>query len=117
MTPAAATDGTYYIKGTATDGLFAIKPVTVIVYRNPVVNAGPDQVLTHQFSTTLDAELDHSYETGIWSLISGKGEILDSAYAKTVVTGLSADKKYFFLVDSDKRSLSYIIRKSHHNCS
>ena len=95
MTPAAATDGTYYIKGTATDGLFAIKPVTVIVYRNPVVSAGPDQVLTHQFSTTLDAELDHSYETGIWSLISGKGEILDSAYAKTVVTGLSADKNIF----------------------
>jgi len=95
ITPAAATDGTYYIKGTTTDGLFTVKPVTVIVYRTPIVNAGTDQVLTHQFATTMDAELDHSYETGVWSLISGKGEFLDSTYAKTVVTGLSADKNIF----------------------
>ncbi len=95
MTPAAATDGTYYIKGTATDGLFTVKPVTVIIYRIPVVNAGPDQVLAHQFATTMDAELDHSYERGVWSLISGKGEIFDSTFAKTVVSGLSADNNIF----------------------
>jgi gliding motility-associated-like protein len=94
-TPDAATAGTYFIKGTKTDGFFSVKPVTVLVSRMPLANAGPDQVLDYQFGTTMDAELANNYESGIWSVISGTGEFFDSTYAKTPVSGLSMDKNTF----------------------
>jgi gliding motility-associated-like protein len=94
-TPAAATAGTYFIKGSTTDGLFSVKPVTVLVFRMPLANAGPDQVLDYQFETTMDAELSNNYESGVWSVISGTSEFFDSTYAKTPVSGLSMDKNAF----------------------
>jgi gliding motility-associated-like protein len=39
---ATATDGTYYIKGTSSNGCFSIKPVTVKSYPVQAVNAGND---------------------------------------------------------------------------
>jgi hypothetical protein len=60
-----------------------------------MANAGPDQVLSYLFGTTMDAELPNNYETGIWSVISGTGEFFDSTYAKTPVTRLSMDKNIF----------------------
>lgn len=94
-TPAAAIQGTYYIKGTTTDGFFTIKPVTVLVYKIPVANAGPDQSLSFKFETTLSAQLVNSYEKGTWSLISGSGFIVDTTKANTAVTGLSTGKNKF----------------------
>jgi gliding motility-associated-like protein len=91
-TPAAATDGTYYIKGTSTDGSFAVKPVIVSVYRIPLANAGPDQVVAYMAEATMNAVLAHSYETGLWSLISGACEFFDDTYPKTIVSGLSKGK-------------------------
>jgi len=87
-TPTAATTGTYYIKGTTVSGYFNIKPVTVTVDQLPVPNAGVDQTLDYQFSTTLDATIINN-ETGIWSLISGSGDFSDSTNPKTFVSGLS----------------------------
>ncbi|MBW6500017.1 MAG: gliding motility-associated C-terminal domain-containing protein [Bacteroidales bacterium] len=63
--------------------------VEVEVREKPVANPGADQVLEGQFSTTMNAELAHDYETGSWSLISGTGEIFDTTYSKTSISGLS----------------------------
>ena len=82
-TPTAATAGTYYIKGTTVSGYFNIKPVTVTIDQLPVPNAGVDQTLDYQFSTTLDATIINN-ETGIWSLISGSGNFYDSTDPKTL---------------------------------
>ena len=93
-TPDAATSGTYFIKGSTTDGFFSIKPVTVQVMEIPRAYAGPDQDLVSN-ETTLDADLPDISETGAWSIISGTAEILDPANAKTPVSGLSKDKNIF----------------------
>jgi gliding motility-associated-like protein len=87
-TPAAATDGTYYIKGTALSGYFDIKPVIVTVARIPVSDAGPDQSLAFQYSTTLDANLGDS-ETGFWLPDSAKVVISNLTNPKSMVSNLS----------------------------
>jgi gliding motility-associated-like protein len=92
-TPNAATGGTYYIKGTTVSGYFNTKPVIVSVDQLPVPNAGSDQVLEYQFSTTLDAILNKN-ETGIWSLISGSGNFYDSADPKTLVSDLTSGDNF-----------------------
>jgi gliding motility-associated-like protein len=94
-TPTVATAGIYYIKGTTTDGFFTIKPVTVLVYRIPLPNAGPDQVLSNQFGATMAAIIANNNETGVWSLISGTGVFFDLSIAKTTVSGLSMGKNIF----------------------
>ena len=63
--------------------------VEVEVREKPVANPGADQVLAGQFSTTMNAELAHDYETGIWSLISGTGDISDTTYTRSLISGLS----------------------------
>jgi gliding motility-associated-like protein len=92
-TPAAATAGTYYIKGTTVSGYFNIKPVIVTIDPRPVPNAGVDQTLYYLFSTTLDATLNNN-ETGIWSLVSGSGDFSDSTDPKTSVSGLSSGDNF-----------------------
>jgi gliding motility-associated-like protein len=87
-TPAAATAGTFYIKGTTVSGYFNIKPVTVTIDNRPVTNAGIDQILEYQFSTTLDATLVGK-ETGRWSLVSGSGNFYSDTNPKTDITDLS----------------------------
>jgi gliding motility-associated-like protein len=87
-TPASAAGGIYYIKGTTVSGYFDIKPVTVIIDQRPVANAGPDQVLYLQFSTTLDAELNGN-ETGTWSLDTGYCNFQDITDPKTVITKIA----------------------------
>jgi gliding motility-associated-like protein len=94
-TPGASTAGTYYIKGATIDGFYTVRPVTVLVYRVPLANAGTDQILAYLFETNMNAELTNNYETGVWSVISGKGEFFDSTYAKTSINGLSTAKNIF----------------------
>ena len=102
VSPRSSPAGTYYIKGTGTDGSFNIKPVTVTVYLIPLPDAGPDQVLAHQFEATMNAQLAHNYETGVWSLISGTGEFFDSTYAKTNVSSLSMGANLFLWTVTNK---------------
>ncbi len=88
--PSKATDGTYYIKGTIdATGCSNIKPITVTVKQIPVSNAGPDQVLDYQFSTTLAAISAGINERGKWSVLSGSGIFSDSTDAGTKVSSLS----------------------------
>ena len=84
----SATSGMYYIKGTTILGFFDIKPVIVIIDQKPIPDAGPDQILDYQFSTTLDANLGEN-ETGVWSLDEGTGVFTNSGDPKTVVSKLS----------------------------
>jgi gliding motility-associated-like protein len=93
--PESAPNGTFYIKGTASDGQFTVKPVVVQVFEPPVASAGPDQVLDYRFETSMAAELKNSIESGVWSVISGTGEFSDSTYARTTVTGLSKYENIF----------------------
>jgi gliding motility-associated-like protein len=94
-TPGAAGSGIYYIKGTASDGFSTIKPVTVTVYTIPVADAGPDQTLLYVFDTHMNAILSFTYESGLWSLITGSGKFEDSTNAQTAVTDLSLGKNKF----------------------
>ena len=94
-TPYTAKAGTYYIKGATTSGLFSVKPVTVTVLQIPLANAGPDQILEYTFGTKMDARLENSFETGVWSIISGSGEFFESTNPKTSVSKLSLNENMF----------------------
>ncbi len=94
-TPATATTGTYYIKGTTTSLCSDIKPVIVTVRQQPLAIAGPDQILDYQFSTNLEASLPGINETGSWSILSGSGNFNDPAYARSSVSDLSVGKNLF----------------------
>ena len=87
LTPEAADSGIYYIKGTTVSGFYDIKPVTAVTVARPVANAGPDQVLSYEFSTTMAAELGLG-ETGAWSVGSGKGIFIDIHDPLSVVNNL-----------------------------
>ncbi len=93
-TPTAAREGTYYIRGTSTAGYYTIRPVVVTADRMPVANAGPDQELNYIFSTTLNADIP-AIGTGVWALVSGAGDLENSASASTEVHRLAVGDNIF----------------------
>jgi gliding motility-associated-like protein len=95
-TPSLADSGTYYIKGTTVSGYFDIKPVLVTIDHIAVPFAGEDQMLEYVLESAMEAELTDDYETGVWSVLSGTGEFIDTTYAKTTVSGLSLGENQFF---------------------
>jgi gliding motility-associated-like protein len=86
-TPTSATQGTYYIKGTTVSGYFSIAPVNVKIDQMPVANAGPDQYLALQSSTSMEASLEED-ETGVWKIISGNANFADTTDPRSVVSDL-----------------------------
>jgi gliding motility-associated-like protein len=90
-TPSSAPAGEYYIKGTTSAGYFDIKPVKVTIYQKPVADAGIDQTLENQFSTTLEASLGAN-ETGHWLAGSGKIIFSDINDPNAVVSNLTFGK-------------------------
>ena len=90
-TPANATSGVYYIKGTNASGYFSIKPVTVKVDLMPTPFAGDDQTLYYQTSTTMQGVLPAN-ETGLWSVSSGAATFADDTDPVTAVTDLAIGK-------------------------
>jgi gliding motility-associated-like protein len=93
-TPAAAIAGTYYIKGTSTAGYYNTKSVVVTADQLPEANAGPDQVLDYTFGTTLNADIPE-IGVGLWSLVSGTGEIFNATAPATAINGLSLGDNVF----------------------
>ena len=69
--------------------------IVIGVRERIIADAGPDQALGYVFTTTMDAKLAHSYERGIWKIISGTGKFLDSTYARTTVSSLSIGPNEF----------------------
>ncbi len=93
-TPAAAIPGTYYIKGTSTAGFYNTKPVVVTADQLPVANAGLDQVLEYTFGATLSADIPE-IGVGLWSLVSGTGEIFNATAPVTAINGLALGENVF----------------------
>ena len=69
--------------------------VIVEVRDKVVADAGPDQVLGYLFTTTMNANLAHTYEKGLWSLLDGTGKFSDSTNSKTEVRALTLGKNKF----------------------
>jgi gliding motility-associated-like protein len=68
----------------------------VIEVRNPILaDAGPDQQLGYVLNTTMNATLAHDYEKGLWSIISGTGDLTDNTNPKTPVDNLSIGENQF----------------------
>ncbi len=88
-TPATATNGMYYIKGTAASGFSDIKPVTVTVRQSPSANAGPDQIISNKFNSILEAELGEE-ESGMWYSDSDSIIFSDMTDPLSAVNNLSA---------------------------
>lgn len=99
--PATATNGIYYIKGTNSDGFSSIKQVKVSVYPSPVAKAGPDQILPFTLSTSLDANPVAVYEAGLWTVLTGSGIFTDATASNTEVTGLSPGTNLFLWLVTD----------------
>ena len=87
--PAAATAGTYYIRGTIPGGCSSVSPVTVNVLQPPLADAGPDQELTFIFTATLNAAEPEEFATGTWSVDYGTGTVSEPGNPKATVTNLS----------------------------
>jgi gliding motility-associated-like protein len=80
---------TYTVNLTDQFGCKNSDAIVVEVRDKIVADAGPDQTLGYVFNTTLNANLNHDYENGIWSIISGECDFSDSTNAKTSVENLS----------------------------
>jgi gliding motility-associated-like protein len=93
-TPTEAPAGTYYIKGTSTAGYYSIKEVVVTADQLPVAYAGTDQELNYVFGTTLNADIPE-IGSGIWELVTGTGDLFNSAAPSTFVSGLSEGENVF----------------------
>lgn len=96
QTPASATDGTYYIKGTNAGQCYDIKPVKVTIKQRPVANAGSNQDLKFAFETTLAANQPAEGEQGIWTVFLGSGRFLNSSSAGTKVVDLALGRNVLF---------------------
>ena len=74
MTPDVTT--TFTLNLTDQFGCKNSDDIIVAVRDSPVADAGPDQTLVYQFSTTLDASPPGESEKGVWSVNSGTGIII-----------------------------------------
>ncbi|GAJ11404.1 unnamed protein product, partial [marine sediment metagenome] len=63
---------TYFVTVTDNNGCENFDELTVVVHKQPIANAGPDQELDYVFETTMEAELS-SLESCEWSVVSGSG--------------------------------------------
>jgi gliding motility-associated-like protein len=103
VNPIATPDTTTTFTVNLTDQFGCKNSASIIIeVRDKIVaDAGPDQTLGYVFTATLAAKIAHSYETGVWRLISGTGEIVDSTAANTTVNGLAVgDNKLLWTVSN-----------------
>jgi gliding motility-associated-like protein len=95
--PVASPDVTTSFTVTLTDpwGCKNSDQVNVEVRVQPVANAGPDQELDFTFETNLQASALVTNQTGIWTLVAGKGDISDIHSPISHVSDLSLEKNSF----------------------
>ncbi len=95
--PVASPDVTTAFTVTLTDpwGCKNSDQVNVEVRVQPVANAGPDQELDFTFETNLQASAPGTNQTGIWTLVAGKGDISDIHSPTSHVSDLSLEKNSF----------------------
>lgn len=85
INPAAATGGTWYIKGTDANNCFTIKPVTVSTYLLPQVNAGNDVTICNTDSALLTAVATALMPVSYLWQATATGGISSPATANTTV--------------------------------
>ena len=101
-TPARATNGTYYIKGTNQAECSDIEALIITVKQLSVADAGPDQNLNYAFSSVLAANQPVTGETGTWSIFRGTGLITGASSARTTVTELGIGENIFLWTVSNE---------------
>lgn len=94
-TPAAATTGTYYIKGTNAALCSDVKPVNVTILQTPSSEAGTDQELGYVFTATVEAALPGPGETGTWSIVAGTGSFTNPLVPVTTISDLGIGENIF----------------------
>ncbi|MFT3682669.1 MAG: gliding motility-associated C-terminal domain-containing protein [Ferruginibacter sp.] len=107
--PSQATGGTYYIKGADINGCFDIKPVTVIYYPLPLVNAGDDITICDKDSATLSATVSNSSApvTYQWEPVAAGG--IQNPTSATTLVKPSSTQQYVLTV-TDGYGCNYAIR-------
>lgn len=105
----ASANGTFFIKGTAAAGCFDIKPVTVMYYPLPVVNAGNNITICDKDSAVLSATVSNitAPVTYAWEPVTAGG-IINAAAAATVVK--PAATQQYILTVRDGYGCSYEIK-------
>jgi gliding motility-associated-like protein len=91
INPIATPDTTTTFKVNLTDqfGCKNSDSLVIEVRERLTADAGPDQDLGFVFSTAMDARLAHTYEHGVWSVLSGTGDFINSSSPTTEVNSLS----------------------------
>jgi len=89
LTPAAATDGTYYIKGTTSEGCYDIKAVTVTVFALPVTTASDNGPVCAGNQLSLTGGTD-GMTTYAWTGPNGFSSVLQSPAVSAGATAAMA---------------------------
>jgi gliding motility-associated-like protein len=95
--PLASPGATTLFTVTLTDpwGCKNTDQVNVEVRVQPVANAGPDQELDYLFETNMQANVPGANQTGVWTLVEGKGNISDIHSSTSHISNLSLETNSF----------------------
>ncbi|MEN9569800.1 MAG: hypothetical protein RL172_1031 [Bacteroidota bacterium] len=99
-TPATASTGLYYIKGTDANNCSTIAPVNVLVYQMPLVNAGSDTIICYQDSAVLHGNASNTSIATLsyaWTPVAG----LTNAGATTTIAKPLTTTEYSFTVTAN----------------
>jgi gliding motility-associated-like protein len=107
--PSFADGGTYYIKGTDQFGCFDIKPVTVISYPLPLVNAGNDALVCDNGTAVLSATISGNIVpvTYQWEPVA-TGGITDPSAPSTLVKPATT-QQYIVTVNDNSYGCNFIV--------
>lgn len=96
-----APSGTYYIKGTNSNGCFDIKPVLVTNYSLPVVNAGDDFAICNDDSALLNAVVSNSFSpvSFLWEPVNDGG-IRNPTTSNSIVKPIGTQQYIITVKDS-----------------
>jgi|WetSurSiteA1Bulk_404760.scaffolds.fasta_scaffold02155_2 gliding motility-associated-like protein len=85
----------YTVTLTDPSGCINSDQVNVEVRVQPVANAGPDQVLEFIFETNFEAAPLSTNQTGVWTILTGDGDISNKNSPTSLVSDLSLETNSF----------------------